>query len=177
MAFHKRKKNMGLYMKNVITRKIKLPFKIVGNNIQEIIHHTLKNKLEGKCIKEGFIKPNSIQILNYSAGIIDGNNVLFEVMMECLVCRPVEGMKIRCVIKNITKAGIRAEIASQPSPVIIFIARDHNYQSNYFSSRKEGEEISVRVIGQRFELNDKYISIIAMILEPRKKKLKKKIIN
>ena len=141
---------------------------------KEIIHQKLRDKLEGKCVKEGFIKSNSIHLISYSTGMVEGNNVLFEVMIECLVCRPVEGMKIRCVIKNITKAGIRAEIASKPSPVVIFIARDHNYQSQYFSTRKEGEEISVRVIGQRFELNDKYISIIATILEPRRKKLKKK---
>ena len=78
-------------------------------------------------------------------------------------------MKIRCTIKNVTKAGIRAEIVGDMSPVVIFIARDHHYQSKYFSERKEGEDISIKVIGQRFELNDKYISIIATLVEPKKK--------
>ena len=78
-------------------------------------------------------------------------------------------MKIHCTIKNITKAGIRAEIAGDISPVVIFIARDHQYQSKYFAEKKEGEEIYIKVIGQRFELNDKYISIIATLVEPKKK--------
>jgi hypothetical protein len=63
--------------------------------------------------------------------------------------------------------GIRAETNESPSPVVIFISRDHHYNSSYFSSIKENDDIQVRVIGQRFELNDKYVSIIAEIVEPK----------
>jgi DNA-directed RNA polymerase subunit E'/Rpb7 len=89
-----------------------------------------------------------------------GADVTFEVMFECLVCRPVEGMRFRAIVKNITKAGVRAETNTEPSPVVVFIARDHHYKSKGFSSLKEGDEINVRVIGIRYELNDRYISII-----------------
>ena len=65
MAHSKRKKSMGLYMKNIITRRVKLPFQIIGNNIQEIIHHKLRDQLEGKCDKEGFIKSNYIHLISY----------------------------------------------------------------------------------------------------------------
>jgi CTP synthase (UTP-ammonia lyase) len=37
--------------------------------------------------------------------------------------------------------------------------------SSYFNSVKENDNIKVKVIGQRFELNDKYISIIASLVE------------
>jgi len=33
--------------------------------------------------------------------------------------------------------------------------------------QKEGDIINVRIIGQRFELNDKYISVIATLIEPK----------
>ena len=36
----------------------------------------------------------------------------------------------------------------------------------YFSTITEDQDIKVRVIGQRFELNDKAISIIAELIEP-----------
>ena len=39
---------------------------------------------------------------------------------------------------------------------------------------KEGQEITIKVIGQRFELNDKYISIISEILEPKEEVIKKR---
>ena len=41
---------------------------------------------------------------------------------------------ISCIAKSITEsAGIKAEVDEEPSPVIIFIARDHNYTNKNFS--------------------------------------------
>ncbi len=155
-----RKRGVGIFMRNVITKKVHLPFSILGSNIKENIQLSLVRRLEGYCIQEGYIKPNSIQIISYSAGTFVGADVTFEVMFECLVCRPVEGMRFRAVVKNITKAGVRAETSTEPSPVVVFIARDHHYKSKDFSLLKEGDDINVRVIGIRYELNDRYISII-----------------
>ena len=76
-------------------------------------------------------------------------------------------MLISCFAKNITKAGIRGESANDvPSPVIVFIAKDHHYNISYFNEVKEGDKITVRVIGQRFELNDKYVSVIGELVKP-----------
>ena len=115
---------------------------------------------------EGFIKPGSSKIITYSSGlIVRGNQISFEVVFECDVCFPVEGMLIRCFAKNVTKAGIRGESSfDMPSPNVVFIARDHHYNDESFSNIKEGDQIDIRVIGQRFELNDKYISIIGELL-------------
>jgi S-methylmethionine-dependent homocysteine/selenocysteine methylase len=121
--------------------------------------------IEGKCLVEGFVKPKSTKIITHSSGVIQSSNVVFEIVLECEVCFPVEGMLINCVAKNITKAGIRAESADEePSPIVVFIARDHHYSSTQFSNVHEGDKINVRVIGQRFELNDKYVSIIAELI-------------
>jgi hypothetical protein len=80
----------------------------------------------------------------------------------------VEGMIISCVAKNITKAGIRAESAGEvPSPVVVFIAKDHHYNVPHFADIQEGDKINVRVVGQRFELNDKYVSIIGEIIKEK----------
>jgi hypothetical protein len=77
-------------------------------------------------------------------------------------------MIIQCVAKNITKAGIRAESANDvPSPVVVFIAKDHHFNVSHFAEIKEGDKINVRVIGQRFELNDKYISIIGELIKEK----------
>ena len=78
-----------------------------------------------------------------------------------MVCNPPQGMRISCVVKNITNAGILAHTDdSEYSPLNIFIARDHHYNIPYFSELKEGDIIMIRVIGQRFELNDPYVSVI-----------------
>ena len=158
-----------IYSRGLITRKIVLPINTIGKNIREVIEQNIQNSFEGKCIAEGYIKPESAKIISYSSGVVDrGNYVNFEIVFECDVCFPVEGMLIQCVAKNITKAGVRAESANEfPSPVVVFIAKDHHYSVANFADIKEGDKITARVIGQRFELNDKYVSIIVELVKEK----------
>lgn len=164
-----------LYTQIVISKKVSVPMNKVGSNLKTTILQIIDSKISGKCISEGFIKPNSINILSFSNGIQESNNIKFEVVLECLVCSPVEGQIINCIAKNITKAGIRAEINDDYNPLVIFVARDHNYLNKNFSNIKESQDISVRVIGQRFELNDKNISVIAELVDIKGKSPKLKI--
>ena len=159
----------SVYSRCLLTRKIVLPITTIGKNLKENIEENIKANFEGKCVVEGYIKPNSSKIISYSSGIIQkGNNVLFDVVFECDVCFPIEGMLITCVAKNITKAGIRAESDTEvPSPIVVFVAKDHHYSVPYFAEVKEGDKINVRLIGQRFELNDKYISIIGELVKEK----------
>lgn len=168
MAQKREIKSYTIYSRNLLTRNIVLPITAIGKNIRETIERNITAQFEGKCVVEGFIKPNSSKIITYSSGlIVRGNHVSFEVVFECDICFPVEGMLITCVAKNITKAGIRAESAfDTPSPIVVFIARDHHYEDVHFSDIQEGDKIDIKVIGQRFELNDKYISIIAELTKP-----------
>jgi hypothetical protein len=83
-------------------------------------------------------------------------------------------MLISCVVKDITKAGIRAETNDEVSPVIIFVARDHHFDMPYFSTVNVDDNITIKVLGQRFELNDAYISIIAELIVPKQSNAKKK---
>ena len=168
MAQKREIKSYTNYSRNLLTRNIVLPITAIGKNIRETIERNITAQFEGKCVVEGFIKPNSSKIITYSSGlIVRGNHVSFEVVFECDICFPVEGMLITCVAKYITKAGIRAESAfDTPSPIVVFIARDHHYEDVHFSDIQEGDKIDIKVIGQRFELNDKYISIIAELTKP-----------
>jgi DNA-directed RNA polymerase subunit E'/Rpb7 len=158
-----------IYSRCLLTRKIVLPINVIGKNLDEVIEEYINNNFEGKCVLEGYIKPKSSKIIRHSCGTVSrGNNVIFEVVFECDVCFPVEGMLISCIAKNIVKAGIRAESATEvPSPIVVFIAKDHHYNSHNFVDIKEGDKINVRVIGQRFELNDKYVSIIGELVKEK----------
>ena len=165
--------DIGVYMNSLLSRKIHVPFKKVGKNIKELLQNKIKRDIEGKCTIEGFIKPNSTKVLTYSSGVLFEDVIEFDVAFECLVCCPVEGMKIKCVIKNKTQAGIRAVIDEDVSPVVIYITRDHHYNNKYFSTVEEGDEITAKVIGQRYELNDEQVSIIGEIVEPKSDRYKK----
>ena len=162
-------KHSSIYTRSVITRSVVLPIVTIGKNINQTLEKAIIIHFEGKCIVEGYVKSGSCKIITHSSGLIQGVHVKFEVVFECYICCPVAGMLIPCVARNITKAGIRAESDEEsPSPIVVFIMRDHNYMNKYFTSIKENDKFIVRVIGQRFELNDKYVSIIGEVVEPKK---------
>lgn len=164
-----RKAKGGIYVPIVITKVVPVNIINVGRNIQSTLETIIAKDIEGKCCNDGYVKDNSVKLQTFSSGIIHADSIHYQVIFECEVCNPVEGMEIDCVAKNITKAGIRAEIDEQVSPVVVFIARDHHDIDEYFINVKENDNIRVRVIGQRYELNDKYISIIADLLPPAQK--------
>jgi DNA-directed RNA polymerase subunit E'/Rpb7 len=158
----------SIYSSSLITRSISIPVVNVSKNLKQTIENVIAHNFEGKCVAEGYIKPASCKIITYSSGVVKASNVIFEVVFECLVCCPVEGMLLQCQALNITKAGIRAESSDEkPSPVVVFVMRDHQYASVQFSEIKEGDKFVARIIGQRFELNDKYVSIIAELVEKK----------
>jgi len=162
-------KIQSIYSRCLITRNIVLPITSISKNIREVIENTVVFNFENKCIVEGYVKQDSIKIITHSSGlIVRGSNISFEVVFECEVCYPVEGSLISCIAKNITKAGIRAESADIfPSPVVVFIARDHQFGNQQFTAIQEGDKFNTRVIGQRFELNDKFVSVIGELVKPK----------
>lgn len=170
--FIKRRKDnrsQSIYSRCLLTRKVVLPITFIGKNLDEVMEEYIKNTFEGKCVVEGFVKPDSSKIIRYSSGMIErGSNIVFELVFECDICFPVEGMLISCTVKNNVKAGIRAESSTDvPSPFIVFIAKDHHFTSQQFNEIQSGDKITVRVIGQRFELNDKAVSVIGELVKER----------
>jgi DNA-directed RNA polymerase subunit E'/Rpb7 len=170
-------KRRGIYNLSILNRNVVLPFKSLGNNISELISESLINEYEGKCVKEGYIKTNSIRIINFTCGKLKETDAIFSVNFECLLCNPVEGMNMKVVVKNVTKAGLRCEIKGSVSPVIAFVARDHHNRNKNFSTIKVDDEIIIKVVGIRYELNDEYISVIGELFINKMKKAPKLIIK
>ena len=159
------KEDNELYSKALFSKEVCVSITNIGRNIKETLERIISSEIDSKCIVQGYVKPGSVRVQNYSTGLILTDKIVFNVVIECYICNPVEGMIINCFAENITKAGIRALISKENSPLLIFVARDHNYMSSYFNSVKENDNIKVKVIGQRYELNDKYISIIGSLVE------------
>ena len=80
---NKKTSNDGLYVKNILSEKININFKNINSNLDDLLQDILKQK-EGICVKEGYIKPNSIKLMSYSRGELYSNSVQFQVLYECL---------------------------------------------------------------------------------------------
>tara|TARA_A200000113_G_scaffold125888_1_gene113306 strand:+ start:67 stop:615 length:549 start_codon:yes stop_codon:yes gene_type:complete len=163
------KRNDPLYNKSMLEMSVLLLPSQIGANgkTKENIRDTIEHYIGGKCIIEGYVKPNSIQIQQYTNGIVKLDKVEFLVVFECLVCNPVEGMWLNdCKVKSVTKAGIHANKYDEQNnlPVTVFIIRDHFVDNPRFLKIKEEDIIDVKVLGQRFELNNQCIEVIGEIV-------------
>ena len=163
-----KEKRSSIFTKMLINHKVPLEFRYVNRLLTDNILEYLKKRFEGKCCEQGYIKPDSINVVNYSSGIVKNNLIIFDVVFESQVCYLVEGLEVNCVAKNITKAGIRAEFDMEKTPAVIFVARDHHYVNKKFNEVEEGNIITVKIIGQRYELNDTNISAIAELVKVNK---------
>ncbi len=164
----------GVYVRSLLSMKVILKITEIGRQVRKNLELKIVQQTEGKCIAQGFIRPNSVQIISYSSGNVNSENVEFMTTFECLVCHPVENMWVECTTKTITKAGIHAEVITDNNvvPLTIFLARDHNYISRDFDKIKENTNILVRILGIRYELNDPYICAIGILVDKEAEKRK-----
>ena len=155
------------YIPSIINMKIRVPISEVGKNIKQNLERLITSKIEGKCIEDGFIRPDSVKIMTYSSGKVSFGIVEFQVAFECMVCHPVDGMLVECNCKTITKAGIHAEVVDKMGnvPIVIFIARDHHINNHKFQSATENDRLTVSILGVRFELHDTNICAIGRLVD------------
>lgn len=160
---------LGVYYQALLTRRVALPIASVGGNVRQLLEDVVNKTYGGICGPEGYVRPNSAKVMEHSAPMLKSDSVVFQVTFECLVCNPVEGMIVNAVAKRITKAGIRAEVPDgsngETPPMVIFISRDHHFQSEAFNKVGMDESVQVKIIGVRYRLNDSYVSAIAQLVE------------
>jgi len=161
--------NRNIYMKSMLTTRVLVPMLMIDVYISQHLERKIRENVEGKCIAEGFVRPNSVKVISHSAGVIKNGDVEFTVVYECFVCHPVEGMNVDFIVKTITKAGIHGYVedtALDIKPIIVFIARDHHYASRYFSKINEGDKVTGKIFGVNFQLNDQHIYVVAELKPP-----------
>ena len=163
-------KSNPLYMKNLLEMKVTLlPMEIGENQTKTNLLNVIKNTIENKCIREGYVRPKSTNIRNYSSGLVKGEYIEFTVVFECYTCNPVEGTILtNCIIKSVTKAGIHCNVVDEYNnvPVTVFVARDHQIADTSFQKLSDndiGQSINVKVVGNRFELNDDCVEVLGSL--------------
>ena len=163
------KKEYGVYINSMLSKRVVLKITEIGAKLKQNLENKIKFSIEGKCITEGFVRPKTVSVVSYSCGLVKDDHIEFQVIYQCLVCNPIKDLEVACKVKNITKAGIHAEVRDNEDnvPITVFIARDHNYTNNMFDEVEKDAIIRVKVIGVRFELNDPSITAIAHLLKDK----------
>jgi DNA-directed RNA polymerase subunit E'/Rpb7 len=138
--------------------------------IDDIILEKLKKKVEGKCLKIGYIMPNTVSIQTRSLGMI--NNASFDGMTTykikytCEVCNPVIGQVLHCKVGSIDKSQVICYINDihDISPIEIYLFKQHHVNNTEFASLKENDIVSVKIGGSKWEYKDTQITSIAQLI-------------
>ena len=152
--------SVNIYHKEILHERVLIPFKFVGENIRNTLYTHINNTITDKCTKYGYIEKDSIKIISHSSGTLKGEDVIYNVSFECNTFHPVAGMKLYCIIDEITKAGIDGKQPNtKKSPYKIHILRDYFNSHEKFNNLAVGNKLYVEVITYRFELNNPFVTV------------------
>ena len=155
----------NVYTSPLLQTKVVLDMTEVGSNLTDNLVLKIERKVGGKCIADGYIQPKSVELVSHSSGNVMGEYIEFHVVYKCNVCNPADDMELECVCQTVTKAGIHAQVVDDKGfkPITVFVAREYQ-DANFPEDMKEGDKLKVRVLGQRFELYDDSVCVIATMM-------------
>ena len=153
----------NIYFNSLLTKKIHIESRYLDENIDNYIEKYLKNKVEGSCIDEGYIEPDTVKIITKSVGSLLGSrftgDVTYNIAYSANVCNPVIGNVIDCKVKFINKVGI----LGNNGPLTILVPRQIQDENDNINKINENDIIKVEVIAKKFYLNSKEIKIVGKI--------------
>ena len=157
-----------LFHKNTTQDRIHIHPKFLHSNLDEAITSKIQTKVEGMCNRDGYVKKKSVTLLKRSIGSASSNDtngyVTFDVLYSVDICNPTTNEIYPCIIKKSNKMGFLAEPLEKPNPLVIIIAKQHVEDKDLLNSIQEGDYVSAKIIGSRFDLGDDKISVVATIL-------------
>ena len=174
-----------IFSRVLLSDNIKVNPKLLTKTIHNTLLEKLREKLEGRCTKHGYIKKGSIEIYKTSPGKIEqvglNGNTLYTIHFYADVCNPLVGSLVKCSVSSINKFGILAiagynDETEYISVIKIIIAKDSNtiVSEVDLDSVKLQDEILVEILGQKYELNDDKISAIGRVVKDASIAKKKK---
>lgn len=165
------------FVPSLLLEKVKLSPKHLNKNYKRVIHNVLVKKNEGQCSKHGYIKPNSIEIIQISMGTVETHTlhgyINFMVKFKALVCNPTTGSIIKCKVVNSNNFGVLCASGSVVDNVYteiidiivpknsLSICSDPSIDMN---SLKKNDLVKVEIVGKKFEINDVKISAVGKII-------------
>lgn len=170
-----------IFMRVLLSEKIKLEPKYLSKGFKNDIYKKLCNKLEGVCTRHGYIKKGSVEIFKMAPGVIDiislNGFIVFNVHFYADVCNPTLGSIIKARVTNTNKFGILSESGYYDEESkdninileIITAKNSINIQSDIdLDNIVIGQEVFIEILGKKYELGDKKISIVGRIVNDSK---------
>ena len=144
----------------------------LGANYRDVILEQLRSKHEGGCSRHGYILAGSIAMHRVSLGHVEAatlnGDVRYEVQYYASICNPAVGCRMAARVINMNKFGLLAHSGVQAPdgtfvPVVeTIVTRNVTGIASEvdLDAIKLGDTIFVEILGKKFELRDRKISVI-----------------
>lgn len=162
------KTNDHIFIRMQLIEKIKLEPAFISSSYRDEVLKRLKAKVEGICTKHGYIRTDSVEIYKVCSGRVEliglNGSTVFDVHFWADVCNPLLGSVLKCRVSNINKFGILVEAGNIIEAIVA--KNSVSIQSDVDLEKvRIGDDVMVEVVGKKYELNDKKISLIARIVK------------
>ena len=159
----------NIFYRVLLQDKVKIEPKYINKEFRAYVSKKLKTSLEGVCSKHGYIKEGTIDVYKITPGDIDlvGLNgyVTYDVHFYAEVCNPMIGNVVKAKVVNVNKFGILAEVV--PILEVIVAKNTVNILSDDsidLEQIKPGDIVNIEIMGKKFELHDKKISVVGRVV-------------
>ena len=181
----------GLFVRSLLRDAIIMKPQLLGSNYREMVQQIMRMKVEGVCSRHGYVMSGSVALHKVSAGRIEGvslnGDVRFDVQYYASVCNPPVGSILTARVVNTNKFGLLAhsgvtlpdgdfvpviEVIMTKQPVAGISPTDDAdaTASIDLDAINAGDEVSVEILGKKFELNDDKISVFGRVVPTHKSK-------
>jgi len=130
----------------------------------EIILTKLREKHEGKCNSNGYVRPGSVKLLGRSMGIAENGrftgNLLFECKVKCEILYPTTETEMEARVMKVNKMGV---YAVYEEAIRILLPRDLHIGNVDFDALKEGDVVKLTIERSRFQTNDPFIMAVGRL--------------
>jgi DNA-directed RNA polymerase subunit E'/Rpb7 len=153
-----------LYLPCVVDRVVSLSILDMEESPENQITSLLREQVEGLCIKQGYVRPNTVQLRSVSAGKLSGSDIHFNTTFRADVCLPLEGMVVQCKVVTVTKAGLNCTVYDKGAnvfPITVFITRQSH--DDPISNVNPGDNIRVKLYASTFQINDSRICALGLV--------------
>jgi DNA-directed RNA polymerase subunit E'/Rpb7 len=138
---------------------------IGSQTIDAVLLDHLKEKLENKCSRHGFVIQNSLEVLSRSMGQIENGkftgNIIFHIQAQGRVYNPANGTRIVGRILKKNKMGV---YMIYKNAIRILVPRDLHIGNEEFEKLQPQDTIEVELRKSRFQINDKYILSVGVFV-------------
>jgi hypothetical protein len=137
-----------------------------ADDVKDMLVTKLKERHESKCNANGYVKPDSIELVARSAGAAENGrytgNFVYDCKMKCDVLYPKGGMVMPVLVIKVTKMGVYAVFEEA---IRVLVPRDIHIGNTVFDSIKEGDMIKVRIERSEIKTNAPFIMAVGKLVE------------